>query len=79
MSNSLKFVGDFYLARIYRGALKRFRILDWQDSITRKMNGLARVSELLQGEANVRRSHILEVIVVVLILFELLSTLIRDH
>lgn len=79
MSNSLKFVGDFYLARIYRGALRRFRILDWEDSITRKMQSLARVSELIHGEANVRRSHMLEAIVVILILFEIVSALIRGH
>src|SRR5690606_1712993 len=33
VDNSLKVVGDFYLAVIFRGAIRRFRILDWQMSI----------------------------------------------
>ncbi|MDB5036481.1 MAG: hypothetical protein JWQ35_9 [Bacteriovoracaceae bacterium] len=78
MGNSLKVVGDFYLARIFRGALRRFRVHDWQENITRKMNVLAQVSELIQGENNVRRSHLLEIIIIVLILFELLAPLARS-
>lgn len=73
MGNSLKVVGDFYLARIYRGALRRFRISDWQENINRKMNVLAQVSSLFQGEANTRRSHLLEIIIILLILFEIVS------
>jgi hypothetical protein len=75
VDNSLKVVGDFYLATIFRLAMKRFRILDWQQSITRKMNMLARVSELLQGEVNVLRGHLLEIVIIVLILFEILSAM----
>ncbi len=77
MGNSLKVVGDFYLARIFRGAIRRFRVSDWQDNISRKMNVLAQVSELLQGEANVRRSHLLESIIILLILFEIVSALLK--
>lgn len=77
IDNSLKVVGDFYLAVLFRAAVRRFRIMDWQESITRKMNLLARVSELLQGEMNVARSHLLELTIIVLILFEILSALTR--
>jgi hypothetical protein len=73
VDNSLKAVGDFYLATVFRGAVRRFRIPDWQGSVTRKMNTLAQVSGLLQGEMNVRRSHLLEAIVILLILFEVVS------
>ena len=77
IDNSLKGVGDFYLARVFRQAMRRFRIEDWQGSITRKMNLLARVSELLQGEVNVLRSHWLEITVIVLITFEILSAILK--
>jgi hypothetical protein len=77
VDNSIKVVGDYYLAVIFRAAIRRFRVLDWQQSITRKMNSLARVSELLQGEMNVRRSHALELIVILLIAFEILSAFLR--
>lgn len=77
VDNSLKIVGDFYLAVIFRGAMRRFRVQDWQSSITRKMNLLARVSELLQGEINVFRGHMLELTVIFLILFEIVSAILH--
>ncbi len=79
VENSLKVVGDFYLAKIYRGATTQFRVKDWQDSVTRKMNILAQVSNLLQGETNVRRSHLIELVVVLLIAYEILSTFWLRH
>ena len=77
IDNSLKVVGDFYLAVIFRGGLRRFRISDWQQNVTRKMNTLARVAELLQGEINVRRGHMLEFVVIALIAFEIISAILR--
>lgn len=70
VENSLKVVGDFYLANLYRAATKRFRLLDWQQSTTRKMNLLAQVSSLLQGEVNTRRSFLLEIAILLLIAYE---------
>lgn len=77
IDNSLKVVGDFYLAVIFRGAVRRFRIPDWQQTVTRKMNAFARVSELLQGEINVQRGHALELIIIILILFEIISAVFK--
>lgn len=77
VENSLKVVGDFYLATVYRAATRRFRLADWQQNITRKMNLLAQVSSLLQGEVNMRRSHLMEVTIIVLIAFEILSTVLK--
>lgn len=75
VENSLKVVGDFYLATVYRGATGQFRLKDWQDSVTRKMNILAQVSNLLQGEMNMRRSHLLEIIVIILIAYEVIAAI----
>lgn len=77
VENSLKVVGDFYLATVYRAANRRFRLSDWQQNITRKMNLLAQVSSLLQGEVNMRRSHLMEITIIVLIAFEILSTVLK--
>ncbi|GAC1397365.1 MAG: hypothetical protein NVSMB68_13630 [Thermoanaerobaculia bacterium] len=77
VENSLKFVGDFYLATIFRAAVTRFHLRDWEDSVTRKLNTLAQISELLEGEVNVRRSHWLEIVVIVLILYEIVSAALR--
>lgn len=79
VENSLKVVGDFYLATVYRAATRKFRLSDWQQNVTRKMNILAQVSSLLQGELNVRRSHWLEVIVILLIAWEVFSALWRPY
>jgi hypothetical protein len=75
VENSLKVVGDFYLATVYRAANRRFRISDWQHNITRKMNLLAQVSSLLQGELNMRRSHLLEIIIILLIAVEVVPVI----
>ena len=74
VDNSFKVVGDFYLAKIFRAAGEKFRIPEWEENITRKMNLFANISELLQGEVNVNRSLWLEITIVVLILFELVTT-----
>ncbi len=71
VENSLKVVGDFYLATVYRASTRRFRLADWQSNVTRKMNILAQVSNLLQGEINHRRSNVLEIIVIILISYEI--------
>jgi hypothetical protein len=75
VDTSFKVVGDFYLARIFRAAGEEFRIPEWEGNIMRKMNLLASLSELLQGEINVNRSLWLEITIVVLIMFEILTTL----
>jgi hypothetical protein len=77
VDNSLKVVGDFYLARIFRAAGEKFRIPEWEANVSRKINILSNLSELLQGEVNVNRSLWLEVTIVVLILFELATTFVK--
>lgn len=71
IENSLKFVGDFYLATVFRRAAARLQLKEWEDNVLRKVNALARVSEVLSEETNTRRSHLLEIIVIVLILYEI--------
>ncbi len=73
VDNSFKVVGDYYLARIFRAAGEKMRIPEWEENITRKINLFSRLSELLQGEVNVNRSLWLEVTIVFLILFEIVT------
>jgi len=77
VENSLKFVGDFYLATIFRAAVTRFNLHEWEENVSRKMNVLARVSEVLKNEVDVTRSHWLEIIVIALIVFEIFSAILR--
>jgi hypothetical protein len=71
VENSLKFVGDFFLATVFRQAASRFQLKEWEENVMRKVNALARVSEVLSEETNVRRSHMLEIIIILLILYEI--------
>lgn len=77
IDNSLKFVGDFFLATVFRRATARFQLREWEESVMRKVNALARLSELLGAEVNVRRSHLLELVIIGLILFEIVQTMVQ--
>ncbi len=68
-------VGDFYLARIYRAAVRRFRVPTWQESVDRKESLVRQIYELLNGEVEHGRMFVLEFTIVVLILFEFLLPL----
>jgi hypothetical protein len=73
VDNALKVVGDFYLARVYQSAVRRFRIQSWQQSVDGKQALVAQAYSLLKGEVDIRRSTLLEIIVIVLILLELVA------
>lgn len=77
VENSLKVVGDFYLATVYRAANRKFRLNDWQGSVTRKMSIMGQVSSLLQGEVNNKRSHSLEMIIILLIAYEIVAAFLK--
>jgi uncharacterized Rmd1/YagE family protein len=70
-------VGDFYLARVYQGAVRRFRLPAWQETVLRKQRLLAEVNDLIGDAADTSRSELLEVLVVLLILFEIVAALLR--
>jgi hypothetical protein len=72
VENSLKIIGDFYLARIYEAALEQLRIPAWKETVTRKQQILGDVYGWLKSEVDTARSLTLEVMVVVLIVMELL-------
>ena len=72
VENSLKTVGDPYLAVAFRVSAVEFHFDDWKKSISRKMETLAQISQILHGEVNTRRSHWLEIVVILLIAIELI-------
>jgi len=75
VENSLKTVGDPYLAVAFRASALEFHFDDWRKSISRKMETLAQISQILHGEVNTRRSHWLEIIVIILIAIEVVPFL----
>jgi hypothetical protein len=77
VENSLKIIGDFYLAKVYEGAVRRLRIPAWQASVTRKHQLLAQTYGLLKGEVDTARSLMLEATIVALIVLEILMAMLR--
>jgi len=70
--NAIKVTDDHYFARVYRGALERFRVPDWQRSVERKQHRIAQVYGFLKDELDTRRAVVLEALIVILILVEIL-------
>ena len=67
VNNTLKLLGDQYLARVYRLVNRRFHIEDWDTSILRKLQTLESIYEKISDQAANRRLEILEWIIVILI------------
>lgn len=77
VENSIRIVGDTYLARVYEAAVVQLRIGPWQAQVTRKLRLLNQTYELLKGEVDTARSLTLEMMIVGLIVFEVVMALLR--
>jgi hypothetical protein len=77
VDNALKVIGDFYLARVYESAVRRFRVRSWQSTVDAKQALLAQAYELVRGEIESRRSTVLELVVILLIVLELVLAIVR--
>ena len=77
VENSLKVIGDFYLAKIYEAALEQLRVDAWKASVQRKQQTLGDVYQWLKGEVDTARSLTLEVMIVVLIVVEVVLAFLR--
>lgn len=71
-TNALKVVGDAYYARIYRAAAARLGLAEWQRQIDTKLASVGEVYRFFNDEARSRRDEFLEVIIIVLVAFEVL-------
>ncbi len=67
VTNTLKLVGDQYLARVYRLISHRFHLEDWDASILRKLQTLDSIYGKMTDRASTLRMEFLEWIIVVLI------------
>jgi len=75
LENAVKIVGDFYLARLYLSAVRRFRLPAWQETVLRKQRLLAEVNDLIGDAADTSRGELLEVAVILLIVLEIVAAL----
>jgi hypothetical protein len=70
LSNITKFVGDWYLARVYLSCKHRFHLGHWEASVDQKLHELDRLYSLVHQGVNEKRMLGLEIAIVALILFE---------
>ena len=76
-SNALKIIGDAYYARFYRGAAGRLGLADWQRQIDSKVATVNEMYRFFTDQAQASRSEFLEIIIVLLIAFELVVGLLE--
>ena len=67
VTNTLKLIGDQYLARVYRVASERFHLAAWDAGIQRKLQTLDSIYGKMADRAATRRMEVLEWIIIVLI------------
>ncbi len=77
IENSLKVTDDVFLARIYAAALELFRGRTWRAGIDRKVTIVRDTYDMLNAESLARRSEVLEIVIVLLIAFEIGLALLR--
>ncbi len=75
VNNSLKLLGDPYLARLYRQAGQRFSLPDWNAGVLRKLETLESIYTKISDHASALRMELLEWIIILLILFEVVMSL----
>jgi hypothetical protein len=76
VTNITKFVGDWYLARVYLGARERFHLDRWRRSIDERLGQLDQLYSVVQSELFERRLLWLEIIMAVFFAIDLLAILV---
>lgn len=77
VDNSLKVIADSYLARVYHAALGCFRVPMWLAGVNRKQDLTRQVAEVLSGESQAYTGQLLEIIIIILIFYEIIAPLVR--
>jgi hypothetical protein len=75
VTNITKFVGDWYLARIYLAARERFHIDRWRQSVENRLAQLDNLYSVVRSEVFDRRMLWLEVLIVVFFAIDLIAIL----
>lgn len=68
-----KFIGDWYLARVYMAAFERFALDRWRASVESRLAQLDEIYGVVQSEAYEQRMLLLEVAIVVLFIIDILA------
>ena len=75
LSNITKFVGDWYLARVYLSCKHRFHLGHWEATVDQKLHEIDRLYTLAHQGINEKRMLVMEAAIVALFVFEVAATL----
>ncbi|MBI1744070.1 hypothetical protein HYR54_13535 [Candidatus Acetothermia bacterium] len=70
-TNSLKLVGDLYLAKVYSAAAARFSLDSWEKSVREKLQTIESIYDVLYERTTTRRLLVLEVFIVILFVIDI--------
>lgn len=73
--NITKFFGDYYLAKLYDLLEERLHIAEWEKMVSKKLDNLDEIYELAADRVDVQKSTWLEILVVLLVIFEIVLAL----
>jgi hypothetical protein len=76
LTNITKFVGDWYLARVYLSCKHRFHLGHWETSVDQKLHEIDRLYTLHHQSINEKRTLLLEMAIVALIVFEVVMAVV---
>jgi hypothetical protein len=79
VTNITKFIGDWHLARVYESAKDRFHIDHWRNSVEQRLKHLDEIFSVVHADIAERRTLVLEIVVVLLILIEVLHAFFAIH
>lgn len=68
-----KFVGDWYLARVYLGARERFHLDHWRSSVEQRLEHLDNLYSVLHGDVFNKRMFWMELLIVIFFILDLLG------
>jgi hypothetical protein len=79
IENSLKLIGDPYLARIHSAAAERLHLREWGRIISDKLDIIGTFYQILSDRVSTAQSQALELMVIALIIVELLVAVLYRH
>jgi hypothetical protein len=71
VANAVSLLGDQWLADVYNLIAERYDLSKWQGSIVHKLASLESIYQKISDEAAVRRSELLEMVIIALIALEI--------
>lgn len=75
--NAFKITEDVYYARVYRGAIERFQVPVWRSSVLARQRAVSEIARTLYDRAQLGVAHSLELVIILLIIFEIVMAFVR--